>query len=1256
MATENVAEKEFISEKNELELIKNADKRPGMCNPFINNIFNHQDLESSSTLKDLLKTLCESPAEYTILVPSSIFLSQNRDQDSGKFYTELCTDLDFILTHIIRINVTKEPRIRSHKEYTTLNNKVVHIENDEIKSLRGFKHPVSVRILKQQFLRGFSNYIPFGVCFHIIHITDCLVGTPKLNSNKESLFNSIHQIQSDIPKDDKIMKPSDSDKHNILHFSLIIENNVSLLEINEKFTTLFNEYSFKCKTIEDLNKTFTAIIKRGSAIFNTLNPSVLTILLRSYTKEELKESVYNYLEMGVYEKLWNRFLKICPNSDDSKMELVYDQLKWLSITEINLPDEIVTDNSMLFKYINKVIKAIEVFKKIVKCKTSFEKCKIIMNTVEILSSDSKIDADNLVALLIFVICLAKVNNLNNHLKYIHQYAYSEHDTEAGILGYALSTLEVAVKYFHDTDKLHSIVSKSLENEVLWRLIGAVSSDYSNKGNKKDDETIFIQIEQLLKPFNKPGYSLPTDNFIRSRTLDGESCLLYALKQNNEELMNVLLQFEYIFTLDDILEDKNIEGSNLLAVALDQEHPSANILAQIILQAKKDEIIEYVNNEDLNKRTVGHFLHSAYSLIPDLGKYIDWTKRDLSGSTPLMVFIRCYDHPKYDELMYFTINTVKEWYVEQKRLFSHRDHLDKRRNTLMHIIRDSKTLEFFLKTFKGLEMNFLNEQNQSAVSLAVRYNRIDNVEILINDKRVCLGVVDSSMFMSALDYVKLERWAEPVNRHIAKILENAFILTEYGEILDIACVRARFEPEYGLCCYFRVINTLGKSDLILVPFSSLVKVFKLMKKENPSIPFDFGDSEFWFPKHLDVSMKGNISSSNKLKINLLINNLNLLIQTLYRNGTLEYTDSFQNYLLVPQEPCKIEVKPVDERKVLKEIYGKRYKHRKLVLLNKDNFRKMILNSNDIHMYRTFLEYTINELQQFGNLFYKFYQKYALADYGAKSLDKLRTDIPWIVKSCLKFRECRLEDSSDIFLDKIRLLYASVNELIKVGNDLNTGKIQKWKKLVSDLRNVRNELDRIAGSRVDGSACPSPSIEPPNTANNQKKNRKVVLAKIFKQIDVLTGDCTDSMVIENFRKDIIRVLFKGKISNNSSPNINASNSFDNDISENNSLTESLEELIDVDDTGIGSWFVEKRRITYVRKLLENFLKYRIELIEVNIELKKLYENFAVFVSKFYQFRIDIHKNAYGEYAKGKIAELKREVQSWELWLREYKSKKL
>lgn len=1211
-------------------------KAPQLANPLLNYIFNHQDIETSGPLKELVHQLCSNPNDYSILVPSTMFLASHVDRKSRRSYTEVCKDLEFVLSHIVRINVLKEPRIRTHKEFSLLSSKKVIINLDTVTSAINFKYPVSVKIIGQEFIRGFADYIPLGTCFHVVYITECLfrdydfIGT---DSNLLIYENSINLIESI----DKIAAtPAD-----VVPFDMILHENSTLSVLEDQFQTLFKEYSSKKITNQnEINESFSVLIKSGSAMLNTLEFKMFNKLLEKYTPEQLTESVYDYLEKNIYELLWESYVKLYPNDEDKHLEIAYKEMKWLSITQIGLPDEIILDRKAVNEYLKKATAAIRHLKKFQISYNSSSKCKIIVKTVEILSANSTIDADTLIILLIFVISFSRVSNLSNHINYVKNYSYSHNRIENGLLGYALSSFEVAIKYFQNQEQLDRLAKNSSENELLWTLIGAVADSNSSDANKKDDESIFREIEQLLEPLNRPFTCFMPYHYVRSISLTGESCLLFALKQQNGELMNVLLQFEHVFTLDDILEDRNTEGSNILALALDMEHPCAATVAGIILNANSEEIKQYVNQSNCDGRTVGHFLHRAYHLIPKIGPFVEWNKRDKFGNTPLMIYIRSYDHPDYVNMMDETFKIVKVWYESSNRKFSHRDHTDTKRNTPMHMIRNEKVLEMFMNTFEELEMNYLNDMNQSAVSLAVRYNRLENIKALIHDPRVCLSIVDPRMHLSSLDYVKLERWGECVNREIAKLLEVQFIVTEYGENLDIACVRARFEPEHGLCCYFRVVNQKRESDIVLVPFDAIVKIFKLLKKENPSIPFDFNKPDIWFPKHGYVGMRGNINSSNKMRINTLINNLNLLIQSLYKNGTLEYTDSLQNYLLKPQKVDVLEVQTLDERNILKNIYIKDFEYKKNIFTDPKKFQHLIITTDDIISYEGFLNYTMVELESYLKIYEPLYRKFALNDVEAKELDKLRTDIPLIVDDSLKFRECRVEDSSDIFLDKLRLLYGTVNDLIQNVQDMKTIKMKRWKKLVSDLKMIRSELDRIAGSGVEGSATPSPYSGPTDTRRIIETNRKELLSKVFEQIDVLTSDSENATNTELFRKDILKTIYKDKYATN--------NKVQDELK-----IKAVEDLIDFKDTGIGSWFTEKRRVTYIKKLLNGFLKHRIELIELCVDLRRCYERLAVFVSTFYEFRVDVFKDAFKYYSKGKIDELKREVMAWELSLHAYRN---
>ncbi|TID30658.1 hypothetical protein CANINC_000814 [Pichia inconspicua] len=1197
-------------------------KHPHLSNPLLDHLFNHPNIETTGPLKELVLQLCANPNDFSILLPSTKFLTTHIDKKSNRPYTEVCKELNFVLSHIVRVNVMKEPRIRTHREFSTLNNFKVTIRSNRILTLPNYTPPIDVKITGQQFIRGFADYIPIGTCFHIVHITECIY-----NGYTSTDVGTNLLISENIPILPKLetSKVSNYSQKQSVAFEVLLAEFSLLSPINDKFKTLFEEYNFEmCKSLHDLDNDFTVMMRRGSGMLNSLDSNSLNILFNKYTSDQLTESVYDYLEKNVHRNFWKRFVQLSDNVEDKQLEITYSKLKWLSLTQVGLPDEILSDRSILNQYLKKSTAAIRLFKRLQTSQSSSAKCKIISGTVEILSRNTTMDADTLIALLIFVISFSRVKDLNNHILYAKKYAYSHSRIEAGLLGYSISSIEVAMKYLQNQEQLKRLIDCSEKNELLWTLLGDVKST-----NFENNEAVFESIETLLGPLNFEGVYFPHHHFIRSISLVGESCLTYALKQKSYELIDVLLQYEHIFTLDDILEEINIEGSNMISLALELDHPSTHILADIVLNAMVNEIENYVNQADSDGRTTGHFLYRSSNLISKLGPFVQWNKKDNMGNTPLMVYVRAYDHPRYVSMMKDTFETVKDWYLKTNRKFNHREHIDFKRNSLMHMIRDATVLKMFLETFNELEMNHLNDSNQSPISLAVRYNRLDIVEVLLNDPRVCLSIVDPKMFMSPLDYVKLDRWDESVNREIAKMLEARFIITEYGEDFAIACVRARFEPDHGLCCYFRLLRENNHSDLVVVPFDSVVKILKLLKKENLSIPFDFSKPELWFPKHGYVSMKGNIDSSNKLRINSLINNLNLLIQSLFKNGTLENTNSLQNFLEKPHRTDGLKYQSLDEREVLKNIFVKDFEHKKSAFTSQMTFQRIFVREDDIVSYEGFLDYTIGDLEKYLKILRRLYRRGTLKDVLTKDYDSMKTSIPLLCERFPEYKELYVQDSSSIFLDKLRLLYATSVDLFKTAHDMKSVKIKRWHKLISDLEITGAELKRMIGVN---------NMEQQDE-DTKSERREAIISQISTQIDLLTGKNRDPEQIEHFRNDLLTTVYKGKYGDQSPKDVEGI---------------SLEKLLDLGETGIGSWFTEKRKTVYIKKLLTGFLRHRIELVELFIDLRKSYEQLAVFVSRFYEFRGEVFKDALRSYSKGKVDELKRELLAWDLSLHSVHSK--
>ncbi|GME68181.1 unnamed protein product [Ambrosiozyma monospora] len=245
--------------------------------------------------------------------------------------------------------------------------------------------------------------------------------------------------------------------------------------------------------------------------------------------------------------------------------------------------------------------AIAEFKKLEFSNQSSAKVDILIRTFKLITTsigsstddpnDLSVDADTLISLFVVVLCSSKVKNLNAHLRYIKDYSFSQENLETGFAGYVISSFEATLNYLNEAENFNQLLKYAEQNRNLWDLLKSVSTDFNEnniENDPTDDDLYISKINLLLEPF-KNGDNVDADSFIRSRTSQGESCLMLSVLRNSTKLFKTIASFDYIFTLDDILEDRNINGLNLLNAALQSKNTEViDELADIILQADDNE--------------------------------------------------------------------------------------------------------------------------------------------------------------------------------------------------------------------------------------------------------------------------------------------------------------------------------------------------------------------------------------------------------------------------------------------------------------------------------------------------------------------------------------------------------------------------------------------------------------------------------------------------------------------------------------------
>lgn len=1160
-------------------------------NPMLNQLFNNPIISKNPKLKAIVDTLAQRPGDYVLLIPQTKFLLLGIDQDTGLPYKELCMGPEFIQAHIVNIKWKKqtEPGVkRVPRQYTTMNERQIRIRKNIIENIDGYKHDFSVHILRQEVFRTFCNYVPFATCFHVMIVEEALTGNPK--------YRGLRDVASPVSSSESSVSTAMSKTCDVSFDQILNEMPAVSNRLGDPFKKLFDDYNVKkCTTLKQLSDSFTDIMAKGSSIVNVLSDVVCNAIFARYPHIDLRRALYNYIEMNIHDKLWPRYLTILNNDNDRKIKAAYPKLEHLSITQVGIPEKCLEDPAKLGSLEKRVLAAISEFKKLAFASTSEEQTSILCETFRTLShNDDSIDADSLIALTILVVAHAAVPNLNAHLSYIRSYSFSDDLLEGGFEGYSISSFEAVLSFYDDPAMLAQLCTCSHENNEFWSLLKSVSSDSNEQNSLNDssnDASILKKVHELLDPYSDG--DIGDGSFIRSRTLQGESCLMIALFTNNYKLFKLILDYTNIFTLDDILEDQNVQGLNLLNAALQLKHKACEEIAQIILQADHDEIRQYCNTTDDKLRNVGHFLFHCSDLIPLFGPYIDWKAKDVTGKTPLFAIIRCYDHPSYDHLIEVSIEAVVNWYEANGCHFDFRDHIDNRGNTVLHAVRDGDNLRLLLDKFECLDLNYLNDSEQTALVQFIRYNRLSNVQAIVDDSRIDLWRTDSKYQLTAQDYVKVNKVAdeadsnEQTNKQIMDLLDREY-LDRFSVGLDgnagFYALRIKFDVTHSMCIYINSRDANGDTYTVVHSYTDFFKLMHLLKMRYPSTYIGTNNRE-WLPDLYNINERVHFNYSKKFRLNGLLTNINMLLRCVSLNPTLANSKLVKDFMTLN--------KPLNEVQCLKDIkqYQEESRRHHLESSGKTNY---LLQPADIASYKTFLNFSNEDLKRLSKALDKWYRisayaaikwcdladvqdnlVYMTANTGRPAeVPKMLDQLPYemLVTVTEQHREIHgsAVQSGTTFEESLKFVRNSVSELSANINQFVQVKVGSWWQLYGEIKQIGDDISRVLSSE---------------RSTNRHNSKNVAGPTILDQTLMEIGAFIGTVDPEEAKK-----LEGGK------------------------PTGTLFET----SGGYLSGIIEKRRKEYTDKLLERFNKLKNRMVLLNIDLKCEYEQLCMEVSNLYKFR--------------------------------------
>ncbi|GMM56105.1 hypothetical protein DAKH74_027210 [Maudiozyma humilis] len=791
---------------------------PLLLNPLINAIFNSSNPHSSA-LKKIFGKIAETDSPtFALLVPPSHLLYHYKDSHSNTRFSDLCNyDVGFVSSHValLQENLGENGFTGNATQYKfrTLNNKemVIDFHHRQLHVINDSSITERFKIHKADTFTSFNDYLPSRY-YPVIFIDRPIMDQKNIEPvNQPSKTSSKGSAKEESAPDDNSTLKQDTTQHLKAAFQKLIKNNPRWVMY---FTEHFKKFTSWVGTNKDLTLDEIAITYR----------KIITAAVEEMTDDGLFESlkshlalvVSDYVEEKLYGYIWQILETRFQKAPSSNMELFYN-LKYLSIDQLDT--DLYSQNfgkfslSKVIKLEKNIAEAIEIFDKFKKTNSFEGKSKILTRTLQTLSNpldDTPIDADTLLSIFVFVINKTHTKDLECHLHFLQNIYYTSDNsnpTKYGVLGYAVSTLE-AVMYFVNDNENDKFVTSKNDHEVKVRKLLSEIQD-SDKSSANID---FDDYSECL------GY----------RTATGESILSLCITNfQNHLVRNLLTAYQKEIPLEDLLDDETVDGSSLLLQAFKYGNIDAIslILDTFLENCTSYELETYLNRCDKSNRTIAHYFSNQDVHVLRIGKYINWSIKDITGKTPLFTIFRSYDQLHYSSMVTLALKMA----MESHNGFVYNDHTDPNGNSLLHIIKTS--VSTLLDAGFPLDVNMKNRKGMTPLMIFIKYNRTDNIKDILHDKRLSyLNRYDVKKFLTCLDYARdSESLSILVKYHIEKgtvfkhclchslrIYVNA---TDKGSVLNASLK----------------LSTLQKNGSIFhIPINIKVikNIFKIVLKQHP----------------------------------------------------------------------------------------------------------------------------------------------------------------------------------------------------------------------------------------------------------------------------------------------------------------------------------------------------------------------------------------------------------------------------------------
>jgi hypothetical protein len=479
--------------------------------------------------------------------------------------------------------------------------------------------------------------------------------------------------------------------------------------VTPKLSSLLRDLNDKDPTDTDLSSGIEAIkrVVDGviSAVVDTFQQVDAASMKRLSERtdmngEKLGRLIESYVLDETYDLVFFSFSKSYHERDIELTNQIHS-LKSLDVHQVGIP---YVDSDIL----SRLATAIERFRTFGAARTPMEKLEILLETVNVLSGgetsqdsdDEKpvpgaLSSDFLVPLLLLVILRSNVSNLESNLAYVREFSYG--DTEGGIVGYTLSSLEAVL--YHISQDHARLAEVSRRNEAFWTAI--------RENDVPGLETVLktsldAELNGSVSPTRPRRMSFPDlhAGVFESKDGEGNSCFIMAIQRNNLDVLQVLLSRPDAPKF--LARDENYQHEMPLLLAMQAENQAfVALISDTLLLLPDVDIRQSLERQDKDGRTVGHYLFNAPELIWKLGKYIPWTARDKVGQSPLSVLAKTWDHRDYQSMLSAAFTAC----VESTGM-SGDDHVDGKGNSLLHVCADEECMKRLLE-MESVDPNVVN---------------------------------------------------------------------------------------------------------------------------------------------------------------------------------------------------------------------------------------------------------------------------------------------------------------------------------------------------------------------------------------------------------------------------------------------------------------------------------------------------------------------------------------------------------------------